>query len=75
MHGNVWEWVQDVWHDTYAGAPSDGSARMTGGDQTRRVVRGGSSYGSPRGLRSAIRYGAMLGNRDVGTGFRIVRTL
>jgi formylglycine-generating enzyme required for sulfatase activity len=41
MHGNVWEWCQDVWHDNYQGAPSDGSAR-TDGDQQFRVLRGGS---------------------------------
>jgi formylglycine-generating enzyme required for sulfatase activity len=46
MHGNVWECVQDVWHDSYAGAPSDGSAWMSGGDQSRRVLRGGSWDGN-----------------------------
>ncbi|MBM3540084.1 MAG: formylglycine-generating enzyme family protein, partial [Alphaproteobacteria bacterium] len=38
MHGNVWEWVEDCWHDSYAGAPSDGSAWTTGGDCGRRVL-------------------------------------
>ena len=42
MHGNVWEWVEDCWHDSYSGAPSDGSAWTTGGDCSKRVLRGGS---------------------------------
>jgi formylglycine-generating enzyme required for sulfatase activity len=53
MHGNVWEWVQDVWHNSYAGAPSDGSTRMSGGDASRRVLRGGSWSSEPQDLRSA----------------------
>ena len=42
MHGNVWEWVEDCWHDNYEGAPSDGSAWTSGGNSNRAVVRGGS---------------------------------
>ncbi|MEB3826999.1 bifunctional serine/threonine-protein kinase/formylglycine-generating enzyme family protein, partial [Phormidium sp. CCY1219] len=42
MHGNVWEWCQDVWHDNYNGAPSDGSAWDWGGDSGYRMRRGGS---------------------------------
>jgi len=42
MSGNVYEWCQDVWHDSYEGAPTDGSAWLKGGDQARRVLRGGS---------------------------------
>ena len=42
VHGNVWEWTQDCWHGSYAGAPTDGSAWTSGGDCARRVVRGGS---------------------------------
>ena len=41
VHGNVYEWVQDCWNESYAGAPSDGRARTTG-DCSRRVLRGGS---------------------------------
>ncbi|WP_306393619.1 bifunctional serine/threonine-protein kinase/formylglycine-generating enzyme family protein [Telluria beijingensis] len=75
MHGNVWEWVQDVVHDNYEGAPLDGSAWETGGDQVRRILRGGSWLYNPRYLRSALRNGfsAVLSNDIV--GFRVVREL
>ena len=54
MHGNVWEWVQDCWNDSYVGAPSDGRV-WTSGDCGLRVRRGGSWYNGPGGQRSAIR--------------------
>jgi formylglycine-generating enzyme required for sulfatase activity len=75
MHGNVWEWVQDVVHDNYEGAPNDGSAWEEGGDTARRVLRGGSWLYNPRYLRSALRNGfsAVLSNDIV--GFRVVREL
>jgi formylglycine-generating enzyme required for sulfatase activity/uncharacterized caspase-like protein len=74
MHGNVWEWVQDVWHDSYEGAPSDGSAWMSGGDQARRVLRGGSWSLTPLSLRSAYRNRFAPGVRGNDVGFRIART-
>ncbi len=74
MHGNVWEWVEDCWHDSYEGAPSDGRA-WTGGYCGQRVVRGGSWNLSPGNLRSAIRYRYSTGHRLVSSGFRVVRTL
>jgi formylglycine-generating enzyme required for sulfatase activity len=74
MHGNAWEWVQDVWHDNYSGAPSDGSARVSDGDQMRRVLRGGSWGIAPQILRSADRFGYSLGIRGNDSGFRIART-
>lgn len=74
MHGNVWEWVEDVWHDNYTGAPTDGSAWKVGGDAARRVLRGGSWYYDPRILRSAFRYGLAPDGRGVNSGFRIART-
>ena len=55
MHGNVWEFCQDVWHDDYNGAPTDGSAWETGGHSTTRVRRGGSWCINPRRCRSANR--------------------
>jgi formylglycine-generating enzyme required for sulfatase activity len=39
MEGNVWEWAEDSWHDSYEGAPADGSAWLQGGDATYRVIR------------------------------------
>jgi formylglycine-generating enzyme required for sulfatase activity len=55
--GNVWEWVEDCWHENYEGAPADDSAWLEagGGDCGRRVLRGGSWYNHPDGLRSAFR--------------------
>ena len=41
MHGNVWEWVQDFWHDNYKGAPADGSAWELR-DYAWHVQRGGA---------------------------------
>ncbi len=48
MSGNVWEWCEDVWHPDYKGAPIQGSAWESDGDQWRRVVRGGSWLNAPR---------------------------
>ena len=75
MHGNVWEWVQDVVHDNYDGAPNNGMAWEQGGDQSRRILRGGSWLYNPRYLRSALRNGfsAALSNDIV--GFRVARKL
>ncbi len=55
MHGNVWEWCLDTWHNSYDGAPTDGSAWETGGHSTTRVRRGGSWYINPWRCRSALR--------------------
>jgi formylglycine-generating enzyme required for sulfatase activity len=75
MAGNVWQWVQDCYHDNYSGAPADGSA-WTRGDCERRVVRGGSwYYNATRQLRSANRNRVRPGFRDGGLGFRVGRTL
>ena len=77
MHGNVWEWTEDCWHDTYAGAPTDGSAWTTGCNGNSRVRRGGSSFTNPALTRSALRFTKFpdLGNyRDSG-GFRLARDL
>jgi formylglycine-generating enzyme required for sulfatase activity/tRNA A-37 threonylcarbamoyl transferase component Bud32 len=71
MHGNVWEWCQDTWHDNYEGAPTDGSAWETG-NSSRRVVRGGSWNFDPWYCRSASRYGTSRDARDNNDGFRIV---
>ena len=52
--GNVWEWVEDCWHDSYRGAPSDGRAWTIGGDCDFRVLRGGSWLNGAGLLRSAV---------------------
>ena len=78
VHGNVWEWVADCWNDSYAGAPSDGSAWTSGntsGNCSLRVLRGGSWFGLPEYLRSAFRYGLDTGLRRYDIGFRLARTL
>ena len=54
MHGNLWEWVQDCWNESYNGAPSNGGAWQQG-ECSRRVLRGGSLGSTdPRSLRSAL---------------------
>jgi formylglycine-generating enzyme required for sulfatase activity len=74
MHGNVWEWVEDCWNESYAGAPKDGVAWTTG-DCGRRVLRGGSWRNLPQHLRSANRDRYRAGIRSSNTGFRVFRTL
>jgi formylglycine-generating enzyme required for sulfatase activity len=75
MHGNVWEWCEDNWHDDYSGNPPlDGSAWL-GGDESLRDLRGGSWDSSPQDLRSADRYGLRPGFRSGLVGFRVARTL
>ncbi|MFH7243555.1 MAG: formylglycine-generating enzyme family protein [Spirulina sp.] len=72
MHGNVWEWCLDHWHDNYDGAPTDGSDWLTGDKDAARVIRGGSWDYSPRNCRSACRYFDNPGVRNYGIGFRVV---
>ena len=73
MHGNVWEWVEDCLNDSYAGAPSDGSAWRSG--DCIRVLRGGSWVSRPRDLRSADRIWLTTGFRFDELGFRVARML
>jgi formylglycine-generating enzyme required for sulfatase activity len=77
MHGNVWEWVEDCWHENYVGAPEDGRAWLSenGGDCSSRVVRGGRWGGDPRFLRSAVRGRIEPVVRVGNLGFRPARTL
>jgi formylglycine-generating enzyme required for sulfatase activity len=74
MHGNVWEWVQDGWHDKYEGAPSDGSA-WEDGNSSFRVFRGGSWHFDARYCRSAVRNWFDPSDRDGDVGFRLLRKL
>jgi formylglycine-generating enzyme required for sulfatase activity/uncharacterized caspase-like protein len=74
MLGNVSEWTQDCWHQTYSGAPTDGSAWTTGcPDATWRVLRGGSWGSYPANLRSAYRSGGIPGSLYDYNGFRLAR--
>jgi formylglycine-generating enzyme required for sulfatase activity len=74
MHGNVWEWVQDNFHDNYSVAPTDGSAWESGGEQNSGVLRGGCWFNRPQYLRSAIRSTYSLGYRSSVMGFRLARS-
>ncbi|MGH1351228.1 MAG: SUMF1/EgtB/PvdO family nonheme iron enzyme [Methyloligellaceae bacterium] len=76
MHGNVLEWCEDVWHNGYDGAPSDGSAWMDGHEDTSyRVLRGGSWFDSPQLLRARDRSGFDRVIRYGHVGFRVARAL
>ncbi|WP_376696530.1 SUMF1/EgtB/PvdO family nonheme iron enzyme [Wenzhouxiangella sp. EGI_FJ10305] len=74
MTGNVWEWAQDCWNESYRGAPSDGSAWMSG-DCGRAVLRGGSWLNGDQYLRSASRNRFDRVGRNVFTGFRPARSV
>ncbi|MEM9212828.1 MAG: SUMF1/EgtB/PvdO family nonheme iron enzyme [Cyanobacteria bacterium P01_F01_bin.150] len=71
MHGNVWEWCEDRWHDNYDNAPKDGSAWTTG-ESTRRLLRGGSWVNYPWYCRSANRNRNDAVDWDDVIGFRLV---
>jgi len=75
MHGNVFEWCEDDWHDSYKGAPEDGGPWIDSpkrGDD--RVVRGGSWGYDAGGCRSAFRGRLSPGVRDFNLGFRLSRS-
>ncbi|MBE9128008.1 formylglycine-generating enzyme family protein, partial [Coleofasciculus sp. LEGE 07081] len=72
MHGNVWEWCLDHWHDNYEGAPNDESAWLTDHENTRRVRRGGSWSNSPRRCRCESRVKNYPGYDYNHIGFRVV---
>ena len=72
--GNVYEWVQDCWNESYQGAPGNGRA-WEKGDCSWRVARGGSWSAGPGFLRAAIRLRLTTGLRASSLGFRITRTL
>jgi formylglycine-generating enzyme required for sulfatase activity len=72
MHGNVWEWCEDRWHENYQGAPVDESAWVSSNGDDFRLLRGGSCSNGPRVCRSAGRYGWSAGNRNDDVGFRVL---
>jgi len=74
VHGNVWEWVQDRYHDSYQGAPTDGRAWEAGG-RSARVVRGGSWDSGSWNARAAVRNNDDPEDRNLDLGLRLARTL
>ncbi|MFZ4639005.1 MAG: formylglycine-generating enzyme family protein [Nodosilinea sp.] len=73
MHGNVWEWCLDHWHDNYQEAPTDGRAWLNKENFGSRVLRGGAWYSRPQYCRSASRNMLHLPRyRNNGFGFRVV---
>ncbi|OYT21081.1 MAG: hypothetical protein CCU26_03190 [Nitrospira sp. UW-LDO-01] len=75
MSGNVYEWVNDCWHNSYQAVPTDGSAWLekNGGECGQRVVRGGSWGNSPVDLRVSLRSGGSTDDRINLIGFRLVQ--
>jgi formylglycine-generating enzyme required for sulfatase activity len=75
MHGNVWEWCLDHWHDSYGNAPGDGSAWVDSEDENNpvnRLLRGGSWLSGPRYCRSARRDRGRPHDAYSNGGFRVV---
>ncbi|GBE73248.1 hypothetical protein myaer87_04750 [Microcystis aeruginosa NIES-87] len=72
MHGNVWEWCADTWHDNYHVAPTDGSAWIENGNDNYSPLRGGSWCDGPDACRSAVRYSFYRGVNSDYNGFRVV---
>lgn len=73
MYGNVWEWVQDVWHPNYDGAPIDGAAWMNGGDEELRVLRGGAWFDKSTSLQTFYRSWNTSVIHYYGAGLRVAR--
>jgi formylglycine-generating enzyme required for sulfatase activity len=74
MHGNVLEWCEDHWHDSYDHAPDDGSVWLNDRADVARVLRGGSWFNDPRYCRSAFRYDNYPMGRVNIIGFRLACT-
>ena len=75
LHGNVFEWVEDCWHENYERAPKNGQAWTTGGDCSLRVIRGGSWFSHAGFMRSANRNGAKVDTRFTHYGLRVARAI
>ena len=73
MHGNLLEWCADAWHDTYAGAPADGSA-WPRQRAVYRVMRGGCWHDPPNLCRSATRLKFKATEGEDYCGFRVALT-
>lgn len=76
MAGNVWEWVEDPWHDTYHGAPANGTAWIAGGAPRSRVMRGGSWFSAgENSFRTSFRIIGVPSRQHGYVGFRCARPL
>ena len=75
MSGNVWEWVEDQWHDSYENSPLDGSAWVDQSPNTNRVRRGGSWDGSAQYCRVSYRAATGQGIGATAIGFRLAMSL
>lgn len=77
MNGNVWEWVEDCWHDTYTNAPKDGSAwrEVNGGDCGGHLIRGGSWLSGPEFLPTSFRNRGSSDGRGNDIGFRLAQDI
>lgn len=77
MSGNVWEWVQDCWHDDYQDAPTDGSAWLepNGGNCGMRLRRGGAWTNPPMSLRASLRNWYSADTRSILIGFRLAQDI
>jgi len=81
LHGNVWEWCADDWHDSYEGAPIDSQIWVKDiknhedGGETKKLLRGGSWLADARVCRSAYRYYYLARVLYYGIGFRVVCSL
>jgi formylglycine-generating enzyme required for sulfatase activity len=74
VHGSIYDWVEDCWHENYRGAPTDGSA-WTAENCDKHVLRGGAAGRSPQTRRSAARLWFGSPNRLVYMGVRVARRL
>jgi formylglycine-generating enzyme required for sulfatase activity len=72
VHGYLWEWCADNWHDDYTAAPAEGSAWISGGDAQQHVLRGASWKDSGEKLTSTFRQAAPSDLKDDAIGLRCV---
>jgi formylglycine-generating enzyme required for sulfatase activity len=73
MHGNVWEWCEDQFHENYGDAPADGRSWTSQKNDQRRVLRGGAYDTDANSCACNFRYGEYSNRKNVSSGFRLVR--
>jgi len=73
MHGNVWEWCKDNWHENYQGTPNNGTSWISDDNENNyRLLRGGSWHVNPWLCRCAFRFRYERDGRGSNIGFRVV---